>query len=154
MLFRSVDVREFFRSYAMRMFAEKPVFGHGAGAFKSTMRLIKYTLVAYSHCNYTELLANEGIFGFVLYYSLSVFVLLKGVKAYKYKKKDKSQMAVLISILMAFVFTDYYAVTYDSIFVQTVVGLLFLLLVCPQEDHIVERQRYRNEGIVYWNRVF
>ena len=123
----SVDVRAFFRRYAVRMFAAKPLFGYGASGFKSMMRIIRYRLVAYSHCNYTELLANLGLTGFLIYYCFSGSVFLCGIRNYLKRRKDRKEMTLLLSVMVAAVFIDYYAVTYDSIFVQVVMGLLFLL---------------------------
>ena len=125
----SVDTREFFRGYAMRMFAARPFFGHGASGFKSAMRIIRYQLVAYSHCNYTELLANLGITGFLVYYCFSGSIFLGGIRNYSKSRRDRKEMTFLLSVMVAAAFIDYYAVTYDSIFVQVMTGLLFMLNV-------------------------
>ena len=64
----SISQRAWYRQYAMQMFTWHPLIGNGLNSFENQMVLINYSHVAYSHCNYTELLCCFGIVGFLLYY--------------------------------------------------------------------------------------
>lgn len=75
---------------AIKMFEEKQIFGHGAGAFKAIAGF-----GIYSHNNYVELLANYGIIGFCLFYGF-VFKIL--VKAFSKIKKNSDVFSVFILI--------------------------------------------------------
>ncbi len=66
----SADERLTFIRTALHTFSEHPVFGTGVDTVRSYQGV-------YSHNNFTELLANNGLVGFVLYYAMHVFVLIK-----------------------------------------------------------------------------
>ena len=82
----STLVRLMLRDYAMNLFKGRPVFGwglegfyiwiSGQGAFLRTWNMSP----TYSHCNFTELLANFGVIGFSLYYLFPVLQMLQGIK--------------------------------------------------------------------------
>ncbi|MGG0413133.1 O-antigen ligase family protein [Peribacillus simplex] len=84
-----------------QFFSEKPVFGYGLDSFK-----ILYGnatgMFTYSHNNYIELAVNLGLVGFILYYCMYFFILIKGFKLYKNNPKDKLILLslVIVSILM------------------------------------------------------
>jgi len=58
-------IRENLVASALELWQKSPIIGHGAGQF---LLLANYGL--YSHNNYTELLANYGLIGLLLYYAL------------------------------------------------------------------------------------
>ena len=60
---------------AMQLWKRSPFVGLGNGQY-----LVVSGRECYSHCNYTELLANLGVVGFVLYYSFPGLLLLKAVR--------------------------------------------------------------------------
>jgi hypothetical protein len=119
----SISERAFFRTYALKMFNKNFAsifFGNGLNSFQSEMYRIKYSNVAYSHCNYTELLCNYGILGFILYYCYKFRVALRIFST----RNNKSQIFYLIVLVMALIL-EYGFVSYYSVFNQVI--LLFVI---------------------------
>ena len=95
--------------------------GNGLNAFQSEMFRINYSNVAYSHCNYTELLCNYGIIGFFVYYYYKCKLVLQ---IFNKKRKNKTTVFFLIVLLISIVF-EYGFVSYFTIFNQVL--LLFVI---------------------------
>ncbi len=62
----STDAREGMIAEAFHLFLDYPLFGGGMNYF--WYATVKYPMYTYSHCNYTELLCNYGIIGFLIFY--------------------------------------------------------------------------------------
>lgn len=83
---------------AMKKWPESPFWGHGFDSFK-------YYNVSvtghdyYSHNNFLELLYNQGLIGFVAYYSFYVYLFCKAIKLPKRSLSRGFVMAVLATIL-------------------------------------------------------
>lgn len=91
-------------------FGEHPVFGHGFYAFKEMpySQLEEYKVdgvVNYRHIhihnNFMEILFGFGIVGFILYYWLPVYVLIKS-----FMSKNKQVIILVLSIMVSFLFID------------------------------------------------
>ncbi len=91
-------------------FGESPIFGHGFYAFKEMAysQLEEYKVdgvVHYRniqiHNNFMEILFSFGIVGFVLYYWLPVYVLIKSLIT-----KNKQVIILVLSIMVSFLFID------------------------------------------------
>lgn len=91
-------------------FGEHPLFGHGFYAFKEMpySQLEQYKIngvVHYRniqiHNNFMEILFSFGIVGFVLYYWLPVYVLIKS-----FMSKNKQVIILVLSIMVSFLFID------------------------------------------------
>ncbi|HMM17385.1 MAG TPA: O-antigen ligase family protein [Petrimonas sp.] len=106
----SLTKREFFREYAFDMFKQKPIFGWGAEGFRNQMIYIDYQQKAFSHCNYTEILANFGIVGFLLYYVPFVKMLFSYMKIVRNDKNSINVLFLIFCILMFIL--DYGCVSY------------------------------------------
>ncbi|MFT3950712.1 MAG: O-antigen ligase family protein [Oscillospiraceae bacterium] len=101
--------RAVMQDYAMEWFKDNPIFGNGVSAFRA-----KYVLVSgrflYSHCNYTELLCNNGLIGFTLYYG---YMLYLTNKLYILYKKTKCESCMFFTIFMVvLLIIDYGQVSY------------------------------------------
>lgn len=121
---KSILERTFFKTYAINMFNENMLtrtIGNGLNAFQSEMFRINYSNVAYSHCNYTELLCNYGIIGFFVYYYYKCKLVLQ---IFNKKRKNKTTVFFLIVLLISIVF-EYGFVSYFTIFNQVL--LLFVI---------------------------
>ena len=108
---------------ALSQFAKQPVFG--AGTDGARIFVNQYLGVdAYSHCNFAELLCNNGIIGFVLYYVFHIKTIIKSVKAYNY---DYTIRGILLSSIIVAVTMDYGQVSYynvEYIFFYAILSLL------------------------------
>lgn len=95
----STVVRTLMLGYAFDLFLEKPIWGNGIEGFyiwmgNQTSFLDRWAMSAtYSHCNYTELLANFGLVGFILYYCVPILQVIKGIKM---RQSSLVQLGVVI----------------------------------------------------------
>ena len=120
----SAAIREKMRNMAITKWWNKPLFGYGFDSFKHyniTVTGHKF----YSHCNYTELLYNGGIFYFLSYYwiywSLYKKALLNKYGQLKYR-------AFAAGVMVCFLIFDYGCVSYSMAFVQIMVALSLRVL--------------------------
>ncbi len=77
--------REYFKEIAFEMFKDRPILGWGLDGFKCYVRdnpIYKgyYLEATYSHCNFSELMADLGILGLIVWYVPTFFILIKGFK--------------------------------------------------------------------------
>ena len=70
---------------AIDYWQDKPLFGWGTDAFRYL------NSSSYSHNNYTEVLCNHGLFGFIIYYSFHALVFINAV--------IKRNILVLVAVL-------------------------------------------------------
>ena len=130
---RNVDMssqeREFYRNYAFTMFINHPILGYGGNGFVGEMHRIHYSHVAYSHCNYAELLATLGVVGFLLYYRLQGKLLIVTVRNYLFCKDDGHAAASLaLAIVITNLISEYYMVSYYSVDKQSMLAILFIFM--------------------------
>lgn len=110
----STVVRSLLKQMAIELFLEHPFFGGGMEGFKIYLEeqshfLSRWNLNAtYSHCNYTELLANYGIIGFLLYYFYPINIILRNLKS-----KDNLLVKLGLINLISFLILDYATITYS-----------------------------------------
>ena len=97
----STVVRTMLRGQAFELFLKNPIIGNGLEGFViwlegQTSFLNRWAMSAtYSHCNYTELLANFGIVGFLLYYFFPFIQVLKGIK---HRSNLITQLGIIIIV--------------------------------------------------------
>lgn len=124
----STVTRAYMRQYAYELFCEHPIIGAGLNGFTSWLSknasfLQKWNIHAtYSHCNYTELLANAGIIGFALYYLYPIFSVWKARKKY-YTPFRRLGMITIFS----FIILDYGTISY---YIRFYIFILVIGLIC------------------------
>lgn len=103
---------------------DKPFFGHGWGSFAhmygySTL----YKINLYTHCNYTEILFSFGLIGFLVFYSLPIYVISR------MRKIKNSNIAILVTLyIVCLLFVDFSTVTsYASILGYLGFSTIYLL---------------------------
>lgn len=107
----SSERRELLRQLALEGWLERPLFGHGFDSFQFLS--VQHTgRQYYSHCNYTELLYNNGIVGFLLYYSMYAWILRRAWKVRR--KASQSALAFAVGVAVSLFIYEYGAVSYDS----------------------------------------
>lgn len=116
--------REFYRDYARRMWEQSPVVGWGFNQFAAQMLAINYSHVAYSHCNYWELLSCLGIVGFLLYYWFYPY-LAKRLMG-KASRKDPLVLFALV-LLVVLVTMEYGFVAFVGIDEYVYLLIIFLI---------------------------
>jgi len=115
--------RKFYMKEAMQLFYKYPILGYGGNSFVTLMRDINYKHVAYSHNNFTELLATLGIVGFILYYYYWVKIIYKLSRKIMKNKVTNSKYYLFFTILVILMILDYGNVSYISEF-----NVIFLCL--------------------------
>lgn len=127
--------RKFYREYAMSMFLERPLLGYGGNAFVAEMSRINYSHIAYSHCNYTEILSSLGIIGFFLYYFLQGKMIISTIKQrLDYNDKNRKLTCLLLALIITNLVKEYYMVTYYSVEIQVLIAMIFSTQQCIQKE--------------------
>lgn len=116
--------REFYRDYARQMWEQSPVIGWGFNQFAAQMLAINYSHVAYSHCNYWELLSCLGIVGFLLYYGFYLY-LAKRLMG-KAPRRDPLVLFALV-LLVVLVVMEYGFVAFVGIDEYVYLLIIFLI---------------------------
>ncbi len=122
---KSVEERSFYRKTAMQLFGESPIIGKGLNSFTAYMEQINYKHVAYSHCNFTELLSSLGIIGFAIYYMQYIYIIVKSGK--KIKENDLENIFALVYVILISIF-EYGIVSYYDFSYQIILALVFSLI--------------------------
>jgi hypothetical protein len=105
----SVYIRERMVSVGLQLWAKQPIEGHGAGQF---MSLSGFGM--YAHNNYVELLANDGIIGLVLYYTLPAAMLFWVLRPRKHSPFSVETRLNVVITLLAVLVLDVVTVTLRS----------------------------------------
>lgn len=134
----SFSERQFFIERAKELFFNNMILGYGGNNFKSYMREISYSHIAYSHNNFFELLSTLGIIGFVLYYYIWVKSEIKMIK--KYVKHNNKQCLLFAIIIFSELIMDYAVVSYTSEF--THITLILAMLSIQFDD-------FKQENTIY-----
>lgn len=119
----SYNVRQDMVERGLEYFKEKPIIGHGVSNYRYKYKhdVGKET---YSHNNYIELLVNNGIIGFVLYYLFYFSVIINTIKNSKTNiKKDKEYYLFNVCILVTMLVSDVGMVSYNSYITYMILGL-------------------------------
>lgn len=108
---------------ALGFFKSNPWFGLGLDGYRSVCPIRR----TYSHCNFTELLADMGAIGFCLYYSYPFKILRLAVSSIRRNR----EFALVLGVVCAFIVCDIGMVTYMDetihIYFATCAGLATIL---------------------------
>lgn len=122
MIDNSTAIRNRLASEGMSYFHSHPIFGIGM----DNSRLQSYQNL-YTHNNYIEMLANGGIVGFAIYYSIYLYLLVIYIKNWKYRDKEYD---ICFTLLLLNLVMDYGMVSYYS---KQTYFYLFLLFCYSQK---------------------
>lgn len=112
---------------ALELFRQKPLFGWGMTAFAEISGFDTY-----SHNNFVELLANYGLIGFGLFYSLYAYVIVKFRHLFRYRTPAYLMM---FTVLLAVLITDYGIVSYGIKWNWMVIGTAGAMAVNLVHDY-------------------
>ena len=119
----------------LEVFRRNPIIGVGA----DNARLYNYSLTGYDvylHNNFIELLANLGIIGFLLYYSVFVFVLYN---LFKYRHFRDSEYDICLVLVLFRLIIDFGQITYYA------KDNAFFLLMFILEIRILDNKKHTNK---------
>lgn len=127
---QSVKERTILKKTAMNLFKKSPIYGSGTEAFRAYSARIGLQHVTYSHCNYTEMLANYGIVGFIIYYYF-LFKLL----FYLFRRCKKSKIdCIMFVFLFMILVSDYGYISYYGLFQQYFISLIYAYVSLKQKN--------------------
>lgn len=125
----SLTERQFYIEQAIKLFKNNILIGYGGNNFVTYMREISYRHIAYSHNNFTEMLCTLGILGFLIYYSMWIYLLIILFKNYRrYKSKTELLFILILTIILIM---DYANVSYFNEFNM----LLFILAYLTMKNY-------------------
>ena len=119
----SSEYRDMYRTYALQIWMEYPLFGSGLNTFRYFNQLFLTGVYVYCHCNYLEILSGLGLVGFALYYS--IFVLM-GKRLIKSFNRHKTNLVIFCFVFLVcrFIF-DYGFVSYSEFQTFLYLALIF-----------------------------
>ena len=109
----STAQRIYFVNKGFEIFLDKPLLGHGKGAFQYYFGMV-------SHNNYIETLINFGFIGFFLYY-IRYYIIIKSL----FSLGDKKIMPVILMVLVM-LYLEIGLISFDS--KMFIYAFLFLML--------------------------
>ena len=120
----SISARLALSNDALGLWSKKPLFGWGADQFRYISDFGRY-----SHNNYSELLVTVGIVGFILFYSIYIYIITYGTEFFRSKNINKKNLGFWILVTgMSLLIMDIAAVSYYSklrwIVLSTIFGLI------------------------------
>lgn len=110
---------------------ENPLFGHGLDSFKY-FNMYMGGGFKYSHNNYVELLYDFGLIGFVLYYSIYVYIL----------KRTLRHKRTFVSILVYMILIELLVFDFGGISYYTN-GSIILLAIAFSASRLTVSQQYK-----------
>lgn len=112
----SIFIRTKFKHDAIELFKQMPILGHGISGFMTNQIVNHAFFVAYSHCNYTELLANFGVVGFGIYYIPKIIFLIQLIRIRLFEKNPIVSLGIIIAVIALIL--DYGYVSYYTVYGQ------------------------------------
>lgn len=94
----STSTRMKFIQKGFETFTDHPLLGIGAGNAGYVTSIVSFGRYTYLHNNYVELLATTGLIGFLLYYSIHIYILIKCF--FSKNKTVYSTLATVIIIIL------------------------------------------------------
>lgn len=128
----STAERLFLMKYSFGLFLRNPIIGWGVNGVAGQLLKSGVHRVSYSHCNYTELLANYGIIGFSLYYSNYIMAIVtweRAKKKYGISAELVNEAKIGISIILSMIVLEFTVVAYTELSIQTLIIFAIMLLV-------------------------
>ena len=107
--------RKYLATRAWEIFKENPIIGVGLNGFRYFT-----TVGRYAHCNYLELLADVGIIGTLIYYSIYLYSIKNILK----KRKSIKRMNVYLVVFVIILALELASVTYLSEGIQLIIAYL------------------------------
>ncbi len=93
---------------------KSPLIGYGLDSFKYFNKESVTGKFYYSHNNFIELLFNQGVIGFVAYYSFYVYLLRKAFKL----RGNELNKGFIVAIVISFLFCEFFSIAYTATPVQ------------------------------------
>jgi len=123
--------RESLIQYGIEWFKESPFFGYGLENFR-VLNSIDYGNNVYAHNNFIEILVGLGLVGFLIYYFLYAYILIKLLPLVKKKSHNG---IIIFTLLLISLFMDYASVSYDSKLTWIYFAVGFIVIKRYEDKH-------------------
>ncbi|MGF6989672.1 O-antigen ligase [Lachnospiraceae bacterium PM6-15] len=123
--------------YGFHLFADSPIIGKGVSAFRAYYYSYSGEYL-YSHCNYVEMLCNQGLLGFSLYYGYLLWLLRAVVK--KYSSQNEYFYMFFIIFLVVLMVLDYGQVSYYRVHYTLIIHVTSLAVELDKGKRIQEKK--------------
>lgn len=128
----SLTMRSYFIDVAKELFGENPFFGKGMGNFAEIISREYGFRKVYSHNNYWQLLSELGITGFIIYYSLYAFIIVKLAKNVTINKSRLS--IVFLTFMLLLLINEYGIVTSTVKTSQIIIAIAYTATYVGESD--------------------
>ncbi|MBE5753565.1 MAG: O-antigen ligase family protein [Clostridiales bacterium] len=108
---------------------QSPLWGFGFDSFKYYNETSVTGFFFYSHNNFVELLYNQGVIGFIAYYSFYFYLIFSASQ----KKENVPHKGFIMGTMVALLLFEYFGVTYSLTPVQFLLFFCFYML--RQDDY-------------------
>lgn len=133
----STLLRERYIKIGIESFKESPVVGYGVGTF-SEINKVKTNHHTYSHNNFIEIAVGMGLIGFISYYWIYVYLIIKYLKLF-IRKRTSFLVNVLFILFVLYLATQVGLVTYESLIQWLLMLFLYKAIEFTQNSYIVNR---------------
>lgn len=123
-------LRHKYRDAAILGWLKSPVWGHGYDSFHFYNAVVNGHDV-YSHNNFTELLYNLGVVGFIVYYFQYFKIFILG-----FKSKVLSVQAITFAGMIGILLTEYGQVDYNASIIAILLFVLYKLNIFALDNKI------------------
>jgi hypothetical protein len=128
----SMYMRLYYINLAQEMFAESPILGKGMGNFAKIIDNVYMLNGVYSHNNFWQILSELGIVGFVIYYSMYFYLIVKLAKGAFINKSRVNLLFFVFMVLLMILETG--LVNYNSKMPHVVIAIAYAATYVGEMD--------------------
>lgn len=132
----SINLRQFFIDTGIVIFKQNCIKGIGVNNFAYYVK--NYTAYGhdrYSHNNYIELLSCLGIIGFILYYWIYIYIIIRLLKLLK-KDRDNYFLIIAIAVMFVLMIMEYGIVSYTGCLYHTYITFAYCTFIYEKNQFI------------------
>lgn len=133
----STLLREKYIKVGIESFKESPIIGYGVDSFRE-INEHKTNHHTYSHNNFIEIAVGLGVIGFISFYWIFVYLIIKYLKLFIHKRTSFF-VNVLFILFVLYLATQVGLVTYDSLIQWLLILFLYKAMEFTQNSYIVNK---------------
>ena len=129
---------------AFEQWKKRPIFGYGFDSFKYYNAESVTGEFYYAHNNFLELLYNQGVVGFMAYYSFYIYLIWFAWK----KKTDSLHKGLVVGFFISSMFFEFFCVTYSATVTQIMIFLVYYSLIENSSSNMIDLHKKTGEKYV------
>ena len=111
---------------------QSPLWGFGFDSFKYYNETSVTGFFYYSHNNFVELLYNQGVIGFIAYYSFYFYLMFSAIQ----KKGNAPYKGFIIGVIISLLAFEYFGITYSVTPAQILLFFCFYMLRADRTSYV------------------